>query len=160
MDKYNKRKHYKPQTLVHSVVRCRAPSDNEPPRCKETIAGFEFFDLNGKRLIGNTPLDAVSGDVQQPTLPVLTPRDTLLDVTNDGTMVSPIYETALGFSLPLSDPILQQCETSTVDAALMTEKPSQSQCVSADIPMVSQIQDSIADQSDNLNLERISDDDE
>ena len=116
------------------------------------------FDLNGKQLIGNTTIDAVSEDVQQPALPVLTPCDTLLDDTNDGTMVSLINKTALGSLLPPSDPILQQCEPITVYAVLMTEEPSQSPSVSDDIHMVSQTQDGIAYQSDNLNLEYISDD--
>ena len=40
LDKYEKRKRYKPQTLVRSVVRHRLLTDVYPPTCKKSCNGF------------------------------------------------------------------------------------------------------------------------
>ena len=44
LDKYEKRKRHRPQTLVRSVVRHRLPTQLHTPTCKETCDGYEFYD--------------------------------------------------------------------------------------------------------------------
>ena len=40
LDKYEKNKRYKPQTLVRSVVQKRKMDESSPPQCVKKLAGF------------------------------------------------------------------------------------------------------------------------
>ena len=101
LDKHAKRPRYNPQTLVRSVVRLRDDADKEPPCCIKSVLGFSFCDSKGHTLVGDIKLEPIVLP-----LPSIAPlRDTQLDVTNDGTLISPVNETLLGAQLPPEDPI-------------------------------------------------------
>ena len=155
LDKYEKRKRHKPITLIRSVVRMRKLTEVEPPTCTKATNGFIFFTSSGIQLQGTVSLIPL----EKPCAPAIplkpTMDDPLLDVTRDGTLVSPVNATVLASPTPPLDPIFAHPTSITP----MSEEIPQNNPHS-DVPMVSQTQDSSDDNASHPVLEYITDDDD
>ena len=155
LDKYEKRKRYKPITLIRSVVQMRKLTEVEAPTCTKTTNGFIFFNSTGIQLQGTVSLQTTEKPCE-PVIPLKPTMDNpLLDVTRDGTLVSPVNATVLAPHTPPLDPIFELPMSITPMSEEIPRNNPQS-----DVPMVSQTQDSSDDNDCRPVLEYITDDDD
>lgn len=107
LDKYKKRKRYKPQTLVCSVMHHHKLDKVDPPMCKQTTEGFEFYDIKDNQLEGTTHLIPIENELLHLHQGESTFSDELAlrDVSEDGIFISPINETVLASRIPPHNPI-------------------------------------------------------
>jgi len=100
--KYEKRKRYKPHTLVRGVVRHRLLIELHSPTCEETCNGFELYDRNGNKLVGGSNL-VVADEIVRPKIDIPT---NILDVSANGTLISSLSEMILTLVNPPQDPTM------------------------------------------------------
>ena len=161
LDKCEKNRRHKPQTLVRSVVRKRQIDELSPPRCVKTLAGFMFSDKDGHELTGSTCLTVPTEETDPAHTLHLSKADKCLkDVSDDGVLISPLNETILAEPSPPIDPLTIKYNSIQMRTPIGTEDAYLPSRDSGNLPMIPQTQENILDvNGDNDDHNIISDND-